>query len=243
MQEKVNILKALMLLCFFFVSVNVNAQIMKKTLYLIPGQGSDCRIFKNFKFQEFDTIHIKYIIPDENDSMISYAKKLSQQIDTSKTFSIIGVSLGGMLAVEMSEFLIPEEVIIISSAKNRNELPLRYKFMKKVPLNNLFGGSFLQTLAPTAQIIVEPDSYKERELCVSMLKNKNELFMKRSVNMIINWKRTFNNTEIIHIHGNNDHTIPIRNVKNITEIIENGSHMMTLTRGKEVCKIIKTFIR
>ena len=189
---------------------------MNKILYLIPGQGSDYRIYKYFKFENYDTVHIKYIIPNENESMKSYAHKLSKQIDTSKTFSIIGVSLGGMLAVEMSEFLNPEEVIIISSAKNRNELPFRYKFMKKIPLNRLFEGDFLRTVAPTAQIIVEPDSRKERETCKSMLKNKNELFMKRSVNMIINWERYSNNSKIIHIHGNNDHTIPVRNLKNIT---------------------------
>lgn len=235
------IFKALIYIIFLFADESSYAQ-SNKTLYLIPGQGSDYRIYKYFKFQDFDTIHVKYIIPDENETMKSYAHKLSKQIDTNKTFSIIGVSLGGMLAVEMSEFLNPEEVIIISSAKNRNELPFRYKFMKKIPLNNIFGGNFLRTVAPTAQIIVEPDSRKERETCKSMLKNKNELFMKRSVNMIINWERYSNNSKIIHIHGNNDHTIPAGNLKNITIIVENGSHMMTLTRGEEICRIIKPYI-
>lgn len=236
-------MKIFILLSFIITSSNISAQQAKKTLYLIPGQGSDYRIYKYFKFQDYDTVHIKYIVPDENDNMKSYARKLSKQIDTSKSFSITGVSLGGMLAVEMSEFLNPEEVIIISSAKNRNELPFRYKFMKKIPLNNIFGGNFLRTVAPTAQIIVEPDSRKEREVCVSMLKNKNELFMKRSVNMIINWDRTVNNTEIIHIHGDNDHTIPIRNVKNITIIVENGSHMTALTKGEIIKNIVKEYLK
>ncbi len=214
-----------------------------KTIYLIPGQGSDYRIYKYFKFDDFDTVHIKYIIPNEYETMKSYAQRFSEQIDTSKRFSIVGVSLGGMLAVELSEFLNPEEVIIISSAKNRNELPFRYKFMKKVPLNRIFGGGFLRAVSPTAQIIIEPDSRKERELCVLMLKSKNELFMKRSVNMIVNWERTTNNTKIIHIHGNNDHTIPIRNVKDVTYKVKSGSHMMALTLGERIKNIIKEYLQ
>ncbi|NOZ34677.1 MAG: alpha/beta hydrolase [Chlorobi bacterium] len=230
----------LFLLCLF---ENCFSQQTKKTIYLIPGQGSDYRIYKYFKFQEYDTVHIHYIIPDKNETMKSYAHQLAKQIDTSGTYSIIGVSLGGMIAVEMSEFLHPEKVIIISSAENRNELPFRYRFMKTIPLNKMFGGNFLRSVAPLVQIIVEPDSKKERKTCKSMLQNKNSIFMKRSVNMIINWNRTDNNTKIIHIHGNKDHTIPLKNVKNVNYVVKNGSHMMTLTKGKLLQNIIVSYLK
>ena len=235
------VLKILLLL--IFSSINGVSQESKKIIYLIPGQGSDYRIYKYFKFQNYDTVHIHYIIPDQDETMRSYAYKLAVQIDTIRRYSIIGVSLGGMLAVEMSEFLHPEEVIIISSAENRSELPFRYRFMKKVPLNKLFGGNFLRTVAPLAQIIVEPDSKNERKTCKAMLKNKNKIFMKRSVNMIVNWERKSNNTDIIHIHGDNDHTIPIRNIKNPDFIVKNGSHMMTLTKGKVLKELVKSYLK
>ena len=242
MQSNIFVLKTITLSIILLFSISCYAQMSKKTIYLIPGQGSDYRIYKHFKFKDFDTIHVKYIIPHEIETMESYAQRLSEQIDTTKRFSIIGVSLGGMLAVELSEFLNPEEVIVISSAKNRNELPFRYKFMKKVPLNTIFGGGFLRAVAPTAQIIVEPDSKKKRELCVSMLKSKNELFMKRSVNMIINWEREGDSAKIIHIHGDNDHTIPIRNVNGVTYKVKNGSHMMALTMGEKIRNIVKEYL-
>jgi len=226
-----------------FIPLNAFSQEDKKIIYLISGQGSDYRIYKYFKFQNFDTVHIHYIIPEKNETMKSYAHKLAEQIDTTRRYSIIGVSLGGMLAVEMSEFLHPEEVIIISSAENRKELPYRYRFMKTIPINKLFGGGFLHKVAPLAQIIVEPDSKKERETCKSMLKNKNKVFMKRSIEMIIKWDRISNNSDIIHIHGDNDHTIPLRNVKNPDYIVKEGSHMMTLTNGKFIKSIIKSYLK
>jgi len=237
-----NFKKLVILLICGFLSITLFSQKTSKILYLIPGQGSDYRIYKYFKFENYDTVHIRYIIPDKDETMKSYAHKLARQIDTSADFSIIGVSLGGMLAVEMSEFLHSEKTIIISSAKNRNELPFRYRFMKKVPLNKLFGGSFLRAVAPLAQILVEPDSKNERTICKAMLKDKNKLFMKRSVNMIINWERESCDTNIIHIHGKKDHTIPLRNVKNPDYIVKGGSHMMTLTRGNELPEIVKNFL-
>ena len=115
--------------------------------------------------------------------------------------------------------------------------------MKTLPLNKLFGGNFLNKAAPLAQIVVEPDSKTERTTCKSMLENKNKTFMKRSVNMIIHWNRLNNDTEIIHIHGDTDHTIPLRNIKNPDYIVKNGSHMMTLTKGSELQKIVKSYLK
>jgi hypothetical protein len=42
---------------------------------------------------------------------------------------------------------------------------------------------------------------------------------------------------MIHIHGTDDHTLPIKNVK-ADYIIEGGSHMMVLTRGEEINQLI-----
>jgi predicted esterase YcpF (UPF0227 family) len=212
--------KIFFVIIILFIGNDLYSQTARKTIYLIPGQGSDYRIYRYFQLTDFDTINIKYSIPFFHESMKEYAVRLSKQIDTTGRYSIVGVSLGGMLAVEMSEFLHPEEVIIISSAKNRNELPFRYRFMEKIPVNEMFGGEFLNNAAPYAQIIVEPDSRHERETCLSMLKTKNELFMERSVDMIINWDRETNRSKIIHIHGTADRTLPIENIHDIEVIVE-----------------------
>lgn len=83
------------------------------------------------------------------------------------------------------------------------------------------------------QPLVEPDRNKNKEVFKSMLKKKDALYMKRTVNMIVNWDRKNYSPTIIHLHGTKDHTLPIRNVKP-TRIIKDGSHMMVLTRGDEI---------
>jgi hypothetical protein len=214
----------------------------KVSLYLFPGQGSDERLFDSLEFEEkFKIVHIEYPIPEKGCSMLEYAKAISNQIDTTQKFVFIGVSLGGMIISELNEFLNPQLSIIISSAKSRQELPFRYRFQSIIPLYKLVPPKLMLGGAKFLQPIVEPDRNTNKATFKSMLSAKDPIYMKRTVAMIINWKRQNAQENLIHIHGTKDHTIPIRNVK-ADHIIENGSHMMTLTQPFAINKIISGYL-
>lgn len=211
-------------------------------IYLFPGQGSDERLFDSLKFEShFKIVHIRYPIPEKGSSLPVYAKRISNQIDTSKQYILIGVSLGGMIISELNDLLNPEKSIIISSAKSRSELPFRYKFQKAIPLYKIVPPKLMLAGAKFLQPIVEPDRNTNKATFKSMLSSKDPLYMKRTVEMIIKWKREIAHENIIHIHGTKDHTIPIRNVKP-THTIKGGSHMMTLTQPSPINKILSDYL-
>lgn len=233
---------------FFFIFICVIncfciiGQQIKPTIYLIPGQGSDYRIFNNLKInKDYTTKHIYYTIPNEGANLKDFAVELSSQIDTNKRFILIGVSLGGMIATEMGDFLNPDKIILLSSAKCRDELPVRYKIQKKIKLHKLLSENLTKKGAQIVQPIVEPDRNKEKETFKSMLKDKDPVFLKRTVEMIVNWDKINYREDIIHIHGEKDRTIPIRNVT-ADYVVKNGSHMMTLTKGGEISDIINNIL-
>ena len=229
---------------FLVVSVSGQSPETGRTnVYLFPGQGSDYRIFQRISLPEnYDTIHISYPVPERKATMKTFAQLLSLRIDTSHAFILIGVSLGGMLCCEIAEILKPEKVIIISSAAERSELPFRYRFQKYVPLNRIIPKRLLKAGALMMQPLVEPDRNREKATFKSMLRAKDPRYLKRTINMIINWDRNGRNPAVVHIHGDRDHTIPIRNVK--CDIpVKDGSHMMTLTRGDEINMIIVKHIK
>ncbi len=231
-------MKNFLVIILFLVSTNVLAQANKATIYLLPGQGADYRLFSKIELEGYPYQHIVYSVPKKGATMQEYAQELSKQIDTSKPFILIGTSIGGMLACEMNEFLEAEKVIIISSAQNKNQLPGRYNFQKKVPIHKLVSKGMAKTGALILQPIVEPDRNKEKEIFVSMLKAKDKKYLKRAIDMIIEWEKESLDESIIHIHGNIDKTIPIKNT-NPDYIIEEGSHMITLTRADEINVILK----
>jgi pimeloyl-ACP methyl ester carboxylesterase len=212
-------------------------------IYFFPGQGSDKRIFDSLEIDpRFNKIFIEYTVPKKGTSLAQFAKQLSVQIDTTKPFILIGVSLGGMLCCEMSEYLHPEKTIIISSAKNRKELPFRYRFQRYIPLYAVLPPVVLKWGAKVMQPIVEPDRNKNKETFKSMLNSKSPKYYKRTIRMIVNWQLRKNSRKIIHIHGTKDHTLPYRKLKNVDHTVEKGSHMMTLTRAREIGNILKTIL-
>ena len=75
-----------------------------------------------------------------------------------------------------------------------------------------------------------------------MIAKKSPVYLRRSVNLLINWDREMNSHKIYHIHGTNDHTLPFRKIKSPDYIIEKGSHMMTLTRGKSISEVVNRIL-
>ncbi len=207
-------------------------------IYLFPGQGSDERLFKHLVLPAgYDTVHISYPVPDKHETLAEYAMRFIEEIDLSTPYILMGVSLGGMICTELSDTLSPLRTILISSAKTTHELPGRYTFQKHFRLNRIIPKRMTKGGARLLQGIVEPDRKHDKETFKDMLKAKDPLYLKRTVDMIINWDRTTYSDKIIHIHGNNDHTIPIKNVR-YDYLMEEGSHMMMITRAGEINQII-----
>ncbi len=214
------------------------AQNIKPVVYLIPGQGADYRQYKNLEIDTtFEVRHIEYFTPEKDWSMNDFARELAKQIDTTRQFSIVGVSLGGMLATEINTFLKPEKVIVISSAKNRNEFPFRYRLQKRLPVYKVVPPSLVKLGARILQPLVEPDRRKDNKTFNAMLNAKDPKFLWRTVKFIMEWERIENDEKIIHIHGDNDNTLPSRNI-NFDYLVEEGSHMMVLTKGVLISDIV-----
>jgi pimeloyl-ACP methyl ester carboxylesterase len=232
-----------LILMGLFLIIAWKAMSHKKNIYLFPGQGSDYRIFQHFVFDTtlYRVNHIQYPVPAKKTTLTQYARLLSQQIDTARPFILIGVSLGGMICSELAEYMNPQKIIIISSAKCRSELPARYRFQKHISLYKIFPAATIKWGAQILQPVVEPDRNKNKTVFKSMLGAKNKKFLKRTVAMITGWDKKTYSGQIIHIHGTNDHTLPLRKVCANVEI-NKGSHMMALTRGHEIFLLVNSYL-
>lgn len=235
-----NVLFSFLLICFTVLSAIAEEKI---NVYFIHGHGSDHRIFEKITLDtSFNLIKINMPVPEKRETIRSYAIRLLPQIDTSKRFVLIGVSFGGMVCAELADRIKPEKTIIISSAKCRKELPGLYRFQKFIPINKIVPKGVVKLGAKILQPLVEPDRRNNKEIFKAMLRDKSPLFFKRVSNMLVNWDRKEYNPQIIHIHGSKDHTLPLRNI-NADYIIKGGSHMMTLTRGNELNRLILSLLK
>lgn len=234
-------MKIRMVACIYLLlgilSSDITAQ-TKARIYLFPGQGSDYRIFQNLNFPpQYDTICISYPMPDKDEGLAEFAQRFVNETDTAQPFILMGVSMGGMICSELSEILPAETIILISSAKCQSELPMHYRFQSVFPVNDFVPPLIVKAGALFLQPLVEPDRNNNKECFKSMLSSKSPIYLKRTADMIINWQKEDYSDKIIHIHGDADNTLPLKNIK-ADYILPGGSHMMTLTRAADLQVIL-----
>ncbi|MBC7654369.1 MAG: hypothetical protein H7098_07845 [Oligoflexus sp.] len=81
----------------------------------------------------------------KNNDISSYADQLISQIDQSQPFSLLGVSLGGILAIEHSNKINSEKVLVISSVKSSKEFPFYFKLMRWMKVIYLISSKLLKS--------------------------------------------------------------------------------------------------
>lgn len=232
----------LVFLCTFPVKGKNRPPAGDTIIYLFPGQGADYRQFRDIRFPGgYDTVHMSYPVPEKHETMEEFALRFVPLIDRDRPYVLMGVSLGGMLCTELADTLEPLKVILVSSAKSFMELPGRYTFMRKFHLNRAVPKGVVKGGSRVLQGIVEPDRRYDPETFKDMLRSKDPLYLKRTVDMIVNWNRIRHDPDIVHIHGTKDHTIPPRHVE-ADHWIEEGSHMMILTRAPEINALLKEIL-
>ncbi|EMO28852.1 hypothetical protein LEP1GSC170_2989 [Leptospira interrogans serovar Bataviae str. HAI135] len=70
-------------------------------------------------------------------NLSKYSKRLLSQIDTKNEIILIGVSFGGIVALEISKHISVKQIIIISSIKSDSEKPILYRLFGTLRLINI----------------------------------------------------------------------------------------------------------
>lgn len=200
-------------------------------IYAISGLGADERVFDFLKLND-ELIPLNWIENFENESIESYSKRLSEKIDTSEGFAVLGVSFGGLIATEINKILEPKITILISSIELKDELPLLYKMVGKLKIAKLIPANLLVKPNPVVQYLFGTSNKKLLDEIVS---DSDPKFSKWALNALVNWQNTTRNKKVLKISGSKDKLIP-KSKDTIT--IDGGSHFMIVDRAEEVSRII-----
>jgi pimeloyl-ACP methyl ester carboxylesterase len=211
-----------------------------KNVYLFSGLGADHRAFQFLNLTQFNLIYIDWISPGRNESIESYAQRLSTQITQDKPI-FIGLSFGGMIALEVAKYVMPEKIILISSLKSKKEIPFYFRLTALLRLHKTIPQKFLQKPNRIIFWFFGVKNNNEKELLKIIIKDTDPKFMMWAIDKIINWQNETEYKNITHIHGTADRILPYRNMKNL-KTITGGGHFMVVNKANELNQIIAQVI-
>jgi hypothetical protein len=185
----------------------------------------------------YEKKYIEWHVPDENESLETYVQTMAKDINTSKPFILAGYSLGAIIMQEMNQFLKPEKNIVISSIKNKEEIPPLIRLAGKSRIAKYIPQSLFMandTIAYLFAHFIYDMSREEVEECVTCI---SPVYMKWSVYQITNWAPKTVCENLYHIHGTKDQTFPYKQIQN-AYLVEGGDHLMVLKKPEEVSKVL-----
>jgi len=208
-------------------------------IYLIPGLGADKRMYAHQLKILPNAIVLEHLEPIKGETIPQYAARMAKGIDTSLPFSLVGTSLGGIVTMELSRMLKPEKIVIMASIKNRREMPAFIRSMSVLNLHRLIPGSQFKRF--NKLMVKRLDSRGDSPAAAIIKQMTDDVspeFIDWAINAIVNWYPPDDyRSDIVHIHGTNDHLFPIHKITNSIAII-NGSHVMNMTMSYEVNKAL-----
>ena len=208
-------------------------------IYLIPGLGADRRMYLP-QLQILSGAEVLEHLPVvKGETLSDYAKRFIPLIDTASPFVLIGTSLGGIISIELAGILNPEKVILISSVKNRSEMPYFIRSMKYLMLHKMIpGNGFKRFNNLMAKRLGTRGDATAAELIIQMINDTPPEFLKWAINAVIHWHPANQPLpDIIHIHGTQDQLFPISKIKDAIAI-PMGTHIMNMTMSREVNKVL-----
>lgn len=209
--------------------------------YLIPGLGFDNRIFERLELKGIEFSYLNWIEPRKNESIKDYAIRFSNRIDAShEDLILIGHSLGGIMAQEISAIRPVTKIILISSIKSRTELPTQFKVMKPLLLYKLFSKELTTKTIKFWGKYHDYETPEEQLLVIDMVNNQSNNYLQWALKQLSIWHEpTISpNTKIFQIHGDLDRTFPLKLIKKPDMKIEKAGHFMVYRKSALINEII-----
>jgi pimeloyl-ACP methyl ester carboxylesterase len=200
--------------------------------------GADHRVFKYLQLPEgYEPSYIQWIPPLKKESLRDYAYRLTQQIETTQPFVIAGVSLGGMLAVEIAKRITPVSTILISSVPVSTHLPKYYRLAGALGLGKLIPATLLKSAAILKHSLMMYPAEKRR-LMRQVIWSSDDRFIRWALNAVLEWDNKDIPSPLFHIHGTRDETLPGA-MTTPTHIVQKGGHMLLVSRPETVNQFLR----
>jgi len=214
----------------------------KTHIYLMPGMAASGKIFEYISLPKdrFELHVLEWKIPVKGQSISQYAHQMCKLIKHERPV-LLGVSFGGLLVQEMAKIIPVLKIIIVSSIKQKSELPNRMLFARYTSVHRLLPTGLVNNVELLAKYAFGETVTKRLELYEKYLSIRDKFYIDWCIHEMVNWQQTKYDKNLIHIQGEKDTVFPVKNIKDCI-LVKNGTHTMIIHRAKWFNEHLPTII-
>lgn len=206
-------------------------------VYFVSGLAADRTVFRHIRLpQPHEIVHLDWIEPLPGEPLSAYALRLSEPIDTSGPFALLGLSMGGMMVTEIALHKTPQRTILVSSIPLSAQLPPYFRWLGRLKLHTVLPiGFFLN--ASLVKRLFSTETREDKAVLRRMIRRADPRFIRWAMGAILSWNNAVLPPGLVQIHGTHDELLPIRFTKP-THRIRGGGHLMVMNRAAEINTVL-----
>jgi pimeloyl-ACP methyl ester carboxylesterase len=160
-------------------------------------------------------------------TLSDFAKRLIEEHHIEVGDTVVGTSLGGMIACEIANQIELERIVLIGSARSNNEINKVLSILH--PLIDLTPVAFIQM-----------SSGKLPSDLTQMFHQSDPAFIRNMSKAIFSWNGLVCDVDVLRIHGEKDVVIPCP--EEVEQVVD-GGHLIVMTHPIECIQCIKANLK
>ena len=217
------------------------------TIYLFSGIGCSRAVFDRLTFPPgYRVRHVSWQEPRQGEGLREYCARLVSSVVFDGSDVLVGVSFGGMAAMEVARAHPQvEKVILLSSAVDVSEYAGVFRWYGALKLYGVTPGRLFLGRRLRAWLVTGRIRRRDAEAAERFFAPLSARYFRFAVRACL----TFEGADrallrrIWRIHGHRDALFPVRRLVSPAEDVDGATHLMVYTHGREVSRLLDRIIR
>lgn len=207
-----------------------------RNIYCLSGLGADERAFANLRNCGLPLKYLPYPHPLGSETLEDFARRLANHICEPQPV-LLGVSFGGIVALEMARILAARQILLISSVRRAAEMPPEYHVAGSLGLARAAAHvpKFVHRIV--ASLFFAPLQPLDKPLLHSIIDDTDPAFLRWALQAVLSWPDRAPPAHVVQIHGTHDRIFPARYI-NSDYWIAGGGHFMVHNRADEISGLL-----
>jgi pimeloyl-ACP methyl ester carboxylesterase len=204
--------------------------------YLIPGLGADERVFRGLRLPGPATV-LHWLPPiSPTEPLRHYAARLAEAVPLSQPCWLVGVSFGGLLALEIGRLRPLARVVLISSLADASQLPPMLRLGRATGLYRLVPFGLLPRLPRVAQWFFGARNGREYRLLARILRDTDPVFARWATRQLLHWDST-GVPRAVRLHGTHDRLLPPGRSP-VDYALPGAGHFMIVSHAAQLSRVL-----